>query len=60
LKNRIVEFLLVIAKVAKDPENPLAKMTQNMMEELQDLKEYVMRNDTRFYIVLSFLLMPLS
>ena len=39
LKNRVAEFLLVIAKVVRDPESPLAKLSEDVMEELEGLKE---------------------
>ena len=38
LKNRVAEFLLVIAKVVKDPESPLAKLSGDVIEELEGLK----------------------
>jgi hypothetical protein len=41
LKNRVAEFLLVIAKVAREPENPFATVSGQIMGELNDLKEYV-------------------
>jgi nitrate/TMAO reductase-like tetraheme cytochrome c subunit len=41
LKNRVAEFLLVIAKVAKNMENSLTKTSKNVMDELKELKEYV-------------------
>ena len=44
LKNRVAEFLLVIAKVAKNMENSLTKTSKDIMEELKELKEYVRKN----------------
>ena len=44
LKNRVAEFLLVIAKVAKNMENSLTKMPKDVMDELQELKKYVRKN----------------
>ena len=44
LKNRVAEFLLVIAKVAKNMENPFTKTSIDMMDELKELKEYVGKN----------------
>jgi len=46
LKNRVAEFLLVIAKVVRDPENPFVKISE-VVEELKDLKESVKR---RFHL----------
>jgi hypothetical protein len=44
LKNRVAEFLLVIAKVAKNMENSLTKTSRDVMDELRELKEYVRKN----------------
>ena len=44
LKNRVAEFLLVIAKVAKNMENSHTKPSKDVMEELKGLKEYVRKN----------------
>jgi len=44
LKNRVAEFLLVIAKVAKNMENSFTKTSNDIMNELRELKEYVMKN----------------
>jgi len=44
LKNRVAEFLLVIAKVAKNLENSLTKTSNDVMKELKELKEYVRKN----------------
>ena len=41
LKNRVAEFLLVIAKVAKNLEDSLTKTSNDVMDELKELKEYV-------------------
>ena len=41
LKNRVAEFLLVIAKVAKNMEKSLTKTSKDVMDELIELKEYV-------------------
>ena len=41
MKNRVAEFLLVIAKVAKDMDNTLTKTSRDVMDELKELKEYV-------------------
>jgi hypothetical protein len=41
LKNRVAEFLLVIAKVGKNMENSLPKTSNDVMDELKELKEYV-------------------
>ena len=41
LKNRVAEFLLVIAKVVRDPEGPLAKLSEDVMEEVEGLREWV-------------------
>ena len=39
LKNRVAEFLLVIAKVAKNMENWLTKTSNDVISELKELKE---------------------
>ena len=44
LKNRVAEFLLVIAKVAKNMENSFTKTSNDVMDELKELKEYVRKN----------------
>ena len=44
LKNRVAEFLLVIAKVAKNIEISLTKTSKDVMDELMELKEYVRKN----------------
>ena len=44
LKDRVAGFLLVIAKVGKDTEKSLVKMSKDLMEELEELKEYVRKN----------------
>ena len=44
LKNRVAEFLLVIAKVAKNMENSFTKTSKDVMDELKELKEYVRKN----------------
>ena len=44
LKNRVAGFLLVIAKAAKDMENALTKMPKDVVDEIQELKEYVRKN----------------
>ena len=41
LKNRVAEYLLVIAKVAKSTENSLTKTSNDVMDDLKELKEYV-------------------
>ena len=41
LKNRVAEYLLVIAKVAKNTENSLTKTSNDVMDDLKELKEYV-------------------
>ena len=41
LKNRVAEYLLVIAKIAKNTENSLTKTSNHVMDELKELKEYV-------------------
>ena len=42
LKNRVAEYLLVIAKVARNTENnSLTKTSNDVMDELKELKEYV-------------------
>ena len=54
LKNRVAGFLLVIAKAAKDMEVSLTKMPEDVVDEIQDLKEYVRKNTP----LRLFLLMP--
>ena len=44
LKNRVAGFLLVIAKAAKDMEDSLKKIPKDIVDEIQDLKEYVRKN----------------
>jgi hypothetical protein len=44
LKNRVAEFLLVIAKIAKNREKSLTKTSNDVMDELKELKEYVRKN----------------
>ena len=46
LKNRVAEFLLVIAKFAKNMEisESLTKTSKDVMNELKELKEYVRKN----------------
>ncbi|KIM49720.1 hypothetical protein M413DRAFT_115102 [Hebeloma cylindrosporum] len=39
LKNRVAEFLLVIAKVGTNMDGSLTKTSQDVMEELKELKE---------------------
>ena len=41
LKNRVAEFLLVIANVATNMDNSLTKTSRDVMDELKELKEYV-------------------
>ena len=48
LKNRVAEYLLVIAKVAKNTENSLTKTSNDVMDELKELKEYVTKNTFSF------------
>ena len=52
LRNRVAEFLLVIAKVVKDPEGPLAELSQDVMEELEGLKEYAVATKFSHFIIL--------
>ena len=49
LKNRVAEYLLVIAKVAKNPENSLTKTSNDVMDELEELKEYVRKISPRWF-----------
>jgi hypothetical protein len=53
LKNRVAGFLLVIAKVAKNMEDSLSKMPKDVVEEIKDLKEYVMKNVPPFVLLKS-------
>ena len=53
LKNRVAGFLLVIAKVAKNMENSLTKMSKDVVDELKDLKEYVRKNLPSLYLFCS-------
>ena len=41
LKNRVAEYLLVIAKFAKNMEDSLTKTSNDVMDEIKELKEYV-------------------
>lgn len=43
MKNQVVEFLLVIAelKLAKNLENSLMKKSNDIMDEIKELEEYV-------------------
>jgi hypothetical protein len=49
LKNRVAEFLLVIAKVAKNMEISLTKTSNDVMNDLKELKEYVKENASRWF-----------
>ena len=49
LKNRVAEYLLVIAKVAKNAENSLTKTSNDVMDELKELKEYVEKMLPRWF-----------
>lgn len=44
MKNQVVEFLLVIAelKLAKTLENSLMKKSNDIMDEIKELEEYVL------------------
>ena len=52
LKNRVAEYLLVIAKVAKNTENSLTKTSNDVMDELKELKEYVRKNTFSFGLLM--------
>jgi len=53
LKNRVAEFLLVIAKIAKNLENSLTKTSNDIMDELKELKEYVRKNSSLLVLLIS-------
>ena len=52
LKNRVAEFLLVIAKVAKNTENSLTKTSNHVMDELKELKEYVRKSSSSLILLM--------
>ena len=53
LKNRVAEYLLVIAKVTKHTENSLTKTSNDIMDELKELKEYVRENVPPLVLLMS-------
>ena len=53
LKNRVAEYLLVIAKVAKNTENSLTKTSNDVTDEIKELKEYVRKIASRLILLTS-------
>ena len=47
LKNRVAEYLLVIAKVAKNTENSSTKTSNDVIDDIKELKEYVRKSASR-------------
>ncbi|KIM49727.1 hypothetical protein M413DRAFT_438874 [Hebeloma cylindrosporum] len=51
LKNRVAEFLLVIAKVARNMEDSLTKTSQDVMDELKELKQCLASINSRLQAI---------